>query len=308
MRFLIFLAGAVAFGEATAPPSAYVLGPGDQVVIRVLDLEEIGENPFRIDMRGNINVPLAGRIHAGGLSVDQLEEAVAAPLKEYLRDPVVTVSISEFSSQPVSVIGAVNNPGVHQIRGSKTLFEIISEAGGLKNEAGNSIKITRRREYGDIPLAGAAAGASGEFSVAEVSVKSVMEARNPRENIRIQPNDVISVPRAELVYVIGAVKRAGGFALGEREQISVLQALAMAEGLDRVASPSTAKILRESDGGASRKEIPVDVRKMLAGKTGDVPMLTNDILFIPNSASKNAAVRGLEVAIQVGTGLAIYRR
>jgi polysaccharide biosynthesis/export protein len=307
MRFLIFFAGALAFGESVAQLPAYVLGPGDQVVIRVLDLEEIGENPFRVDMRGNINLPLAGRIHAGGLSVEELEAAVATSLKKYLQDPVVTVSIFEFSSQPVSVIGAVNNPGVHQIRGSKTLFEIISEAGGLKNEAGNSIKITRRRENGDIPLPGAVADASGEFSVAEVSVKSVMEARNPRENIRIQPNDVISVPRGELVYVIGAVKRAGGFVLGEREHISVLQALAMAEGLDHEASPSTARILRESE-GASRSEIPVDVRKMLAGKTGDVPMLTNDILFIPNSTPKSAAVRGLEVAIQVGTGIAIYRR
>jgi polysaccharide biosynthesis/export protein len=307
MRFLIFFAGVLAFGESVAQLPAYVLGPGDQVVIRVLDLEEIGENPFRVDMRGNINLPLAGRIHAGGLSVEELEAAVATSLRKYLQDPVVTVSIFEFSSQPVSVIGAVNNPGVHQIRGSKTLFEIISEAGGLKNEAGNSIKITRRRENGDIPLPGAVADASGEFSVAEVSVKSVMEARNPRENIRIQPNDVISVPRGELVYVIGAVKRAGGFVLGEREHISVLQALAMAEGLDHEASPSTARILRESE-GASRSEIPVDVRKMLAGKTGDVPMLTNDILFIPNSTPKSAAVRGLEVAIQVGTGIAIYRR
>jgi polysaccharide biosynthesis/export protein len=307
MRFLIFFAGTLAFGESAAQLPAYVLGPGDQVVIRVLDLEEIGENPFRIDMRGNINLPLAGRIHAGGLSVEELEAAVAVSLKKYLQDPVVTVSIFEFSSQPVSVIGAVNNPGVHQIRGTKTLFEIISEAGGLANEAGNSIKITRRRENGDIPLPGAVADASGEFSVAEVSVKSVMEARNPRENIRIQPNDVISVPRGELVYVIGAVKRAGGFVLGEREHISVLQALAMAEGLDPVASPSSARILRESDGG-SRSEIPVDVRKILAGKTGDVPMLTNDILFIPNSTPKNAAVRGLEAAIQVGTGIAIYRR
>jgi polysaccharide biosynthesis/export protein len=308
MRVLIFLAGALAFAETQAQPPSYTLGPGDQVTIRVLDLEEIGDSPFRIDMRGNISVPLAGRLHAAGLTVEQLEAAVAAGLREYLQDPVVTVSIFEFSSQPVSVIGEVNNPGVRQIRGRKTLFEIVSEAGGLKNEAGNSIKITRRREFGDIPLAGARADTSGEFSVAEISVKSVMEARNPRENIEIRPNDVISVPRAELVYVIGAVKRAGGFVLEEREHISVLQALAMAEGLDPLASPSTAKILRESDGGANRVEIPVDVHKILTGKISDVQMRANDILFIPNSASKSAAMRGLETAIQLGTGVAIYRR
>ena len=102
--------------------------------------------------------------------------------------------------------------------------------------------------------------------MAEVSVKSVMEARNPQENIQVQPNDVISVPRAELVYVIGAVKRAGGFILSEREQISVLQALSMAEGLDRVAAASNARILRAA-GGVNRTEIPVDVNQILTGKT-----------------------------------------
>jgi polysaccharide export outer membrane protein len=300
------LIGAQASAQEPAQSPTYTLGPDDQVAIHVLDAEEISENPFRIDMRGNINVPLAGRVHASGLSVEQLEATLTARLKDYLQEPVVTVSVSEFRSHPVSVLGAVNNPGVHQIRGRKTLFEVISEAGGLKNEAGNAIKITRRKEYGPIPLAGATPDPSGEFSVAEISVKSVMEARNPKENIQVEPNDVISVPRAELVYVIGAVKRAGGFVLSEREQISVLQALSMAEGLDRVAAASNARILRAA-GGVNRTEIPVDVRQILTGKTRDVPMQANDILFIPTSAAKSAGLRGLEAIIQLGTGVAIYR-
>jgi polysaccharide export outer membrane protein len=305
---LLLLFGAMAFGQVPTQFPSYVLGPDDQIVIHVLDSDEIGVSPFRIDMRGSINVPLAGRLQAAGLTVEQLEVALTARLTEYFKTPVVTVSVFEFRSQPVSVLGAVNTPGVHQIRGRKTLFEVISEAGGLKNEAGNGIKITRRKEFGPIPLPGATTDASGEFSVAEVSVKSVMEARNPQENIQIQPNDVISVPKAELVYVIGAVKRAGGFVLSEREHISVLQALSMAEGLDRVASPANAKILRASNDAATRAEIPVDVNRILAGKISDVQMLANDILFIPNSAAKSAAMRGLEAAIQLGTGVAIYRR
>ena len=308
MKTLLFLLGAVAFPQTPALPPSYVLGPDDQVVIHVLDSDEIGASPFRIDMRGYINVPLAGRLQAAGLTVDQLEAALAARLKQYLQTPTVTVSVSEFRSQPVSVLGAVNTPGVHQIRGRKTLFEVISEAGGLKTEAGNSIKITRRKEFGNIPLAGTADDSSGKFTVADVSVKSIMEARNPQENILVQPNDVISVPRAELVYVIGAVKRPGGFVLSEREHISVLQALSMAEGLDRVASPGNARILRASGGATSRAEIPVDVNKILTGKIGDVQLLANDILFVPNSAAKSAAMRGLEAAIQLGTGVAIYRR
>jgi polysaccharide export outer membrane protein len=299
--------GAIALGQTPAQPPSYILGPDDQIIIHVLDLDEIGASPFRIDMRGSINVPLAGRLQAAGLTVDQLEAALATRLKQYLQAPVVTISLSEFHSQPVSILGAVSTPGVHQLRGRKTLFEVISEAGGLKNEAGNSIKITRRKEFGAIPLPGAAMDTSGEFNVAEVSVKSVMEARNPQENIQIEPNDVISVPRADLIYVIGAVKRAGGFVLSEREHISVLQALSMAEGLERVAAAGNAKILRASD-GVNRVEIPVDVNKILTGKASDVPMLANDILFIPNSTAKSAGMRGLEAIIQLGTGVAIYRR
>ncbi len=255
MRILLFLFASITFSQTPAQAPSYVLGPGDQVTIHVLDLVEIGDSPFRIDMRGNIYVPLAGRLQAAGLTVDQLEAALAERLKQYLHNPVVTASVFEFRSQPVSVLGAVNTPGVHQIRGGTSLFEVLSEAGGLKTDAGNSIKITRRREFGPIPLPGAAMDGSGQFCVAQISVKSVMEARNPQENIQIRPNDVISVPKAELVYVVGAVKRAGGFTLSEREQISVLQALSLAEGLEGVASPANAKILRPSDGEKTRTEI-----------------------------------------------------
>lgn len=286
---------------AATPGSGYVLGPDDQILIRALDAEEISEKPVLIGTDGYIRLPMVGRLHAAGLTVEQLETEIAAGLKPFFQEPQVSVMVVEFRSQPVSVLGAVANSGVVQLRGQKTLFEVISAAGGLKNEAGNSIKITRRKEFGPIPLPTATADPSGQFSVAEVSVKSVMEARNPQENIEVKPYDVISIPRAELIYVIGSVKRAGGFVLSEREHLSVLQALSMAEGLDRVASGKNAKILRSSDGASTRTEIPVDVNKILAGKTSDVPMVANDILFIPNSAAKSAGSRAVEAALQLGT-------
>src|SRR5208337_3140684 len=118
--------------------------------------------------------------------------------------------------QPISVLGQVATPGIHQMRGRKTLFEVISEAGGLKPDAGSTIKITRRKENGPIPLPTAASDSSGEFNVAEVSIRDVMEARNPQENIAGKAYDVITVPKAKLVYVIGSVKHSGGFVLSER--------------------------------------------------------------------------------------------
>ena len=310
---MMALAVVCAAAQQTADPgnlsqAGYILGPDDQILIRALYAEEISEKPVMIGTNGYISLPMVGRLRASGLTVEQLETEIVSRLKPYMQDPQISVSVVEFRSQPVSVLGAVANSGVVQLRGHKTLFEVISEAGGLKNEAGNTIKITRRKEFGPIPLASAVADRSGQFSVAEVSVKSVMEARNPQENIEVKPKDVVSIPRAELIYVIGSVKRAGGFVLNEREHISVLQALSMAEGLDRVASGGNARILRSPDGASTRTEIPVDVNKILAGKTSDVSMLANDILFIPNSAAKSATLRGVEAAIQVATGVVIWRR
>jgi len=294
--------------EQRRTPSSYVLGPGDQVGVQVLDLEELEDRKVRVDLRGEINLPLAGRLHVAGMTIDQVESLVATRLQAYLRQPTVTVSIDEYRSQPVSVLGAVGTPGVVQLQGRKSLFEVLSMAGGLKQEAGNLVVITRQREWGVIPLTNAKQDPSGKFTTAELSVRSIMAGKNPEENILIQPNDVISVPRAELVYVIGAVKRPGGYVLNERETISVLQALSLAEGLDRAASPKTAKVLRSVDGSAQRSETAVDVRKILSGQSKDMPLSPNDILFIPTSAVRNAALRGAEAALQIGTGIAIYRR
>jgi len=140
-------------------------------------------------------------------------------------------------------------------------------------------------------------------------VKAIMEGRNPQLNITIKPQDVISVPKGEMVYVIGSVKKSGGFVLGEKENVSVLQALSMAEGLDRLAAPRNAKILRAEKGvDSARKEIPIDLRNILEGKAGDIALQSDDILFVPNSVTKSATIRGLEAALQIGTGFALYRR
>jgi polysaccharide export outer membrane protein len=314
--FLLLLAALCAAQPAPAPDtpaservlSHYVLGPGDQITIRALEIDEISDKPVRIETSGLINLPMAGRLKAGGLTVEQLETELVKRLKTFVQDPQVSVAISEFRSQPVSLLGSVSSPGVHQLQGRKTLFEVLSLAGGLKPDAGHSIKITRAKEYGRIPLPDARDDSTGRYSVASVSVKSVIEARNPRENIPIMPNDVISVPRAEMVYVVGAVKKSGGFVLNERENITVLQALSLAEGADKTASTKQAKILRIAAGQTSRLEIPVNVKEILAGKAADVSMGADDILFVPSSAARSAGVRAAEAAIQITTGLVIWRR
>jgi polysaccharide export outer membrane protein len=287
--------------------STYLLGPDDHLEISGPELTELANKPVRVDGDGDIEVPLGGRIHVSGLTAQQTEQELNKVLSTYIRHPQVVVSVAEVRSQPVSILGAVNTPGVHQVQGHKTLLEMLSLAGGIRPDAGYSVRITRQLEWGCIPLPKAEVDASGRFSVAELNLKKIMEAKDPGENIQIFPHDVISVPKAEMVYVIGEVRRSGGFVLGEHQSLSVLQALSLAEGLNSTADTRHAKILRLKRDADQREEMAVDVKDVLNGKKPDVPLRGDDILFIPGSTGKKAALRTLEAAIQTGTGLAIWR-
>jgi polysaccharide export outer membrane protein len=290
----------------TPSPDTYTLGSGDQIIVRVLNLEEIDTKPVPIDLKGSINLPVAGRIQASGLTTEQLEAAIAERLKKVLVKPDVSVYLAEMRSQPVSLLGQVQTPGVHQLQGQKNLFEVLSLAGGLRQEAGPVINITRRLEWGPIPLPSASNDSTGRYSVASVDVKSVMNATNPAENILVMPNDVISVPKAETIYVIGAVKKPGAYVLGEHHTLSALQVLALAEGTDKTAATQDAKIMRVLPDSNDRAEIPVDLRNILSGKTPDVPLTADDILFVPVSKAKAVGYRALEALVQAGT-FAVYR-
>jgi polysaccharide export outer membrane protein len=294
--------------ETDAFRSGYVLGPDDEIAIWALGAEEISQKPVRIDPGGYIDLPLLGRMRASGFTTEQLKSELVARLRSYINEPQVSVNIMEFRSQPVSVIGAVKNPGVHQLQGRKTLVEILSLAGGLAPDAGSSVKITRRLERGPVPLPAASQDASGNFSVAEVSLKQLMAAKNPESNIIIRPDDVISVPRAEMVYVMGEVAKPGGYVLNERETMSALQALSLAGGVTRVSGLQRAKILRVVPGTNNREELSVDLKRMLAGKSPDAQLQPEDILLVPNNLAKGATLRAIESAIQIGTGLVIWRR
>lgn len=287
--------------------STYVLGPDDQITIRALHCEEISDKPFRIQPDGYLNLPLVGSVKVAGLEIPALEAKLQQLLKTYYVDPEVTVTVTEFRSQPVSVVGAVTNPGVQQLQGRKTLLEIISAAGGTKPDAGPVVTITRRAEWGRIPLASAHDDAEGKYSVADVPLKDLIEGRNPAENILIRPDDVISIPPADLVYVLGEVKKAGGFVLGTRRSMSVLEALSMAEGLQPRAAPGKARILRAAEASEDRQPELINVSRIMAGKAPDVTLRPSDILLIPNSSAKSITARSMEAAIQIGTGLLIWR-
>jgi polysaccharide export outer membrane protein len=288
-------------------PSSYALGPGDQLMFSGVAVDEIANKPFRVDADGEVNLPMVGRLAAAGLTLRQFEEVLNKRLSIYIREPQVVVTIAEFRSQPVSVVGAVKAPGTHQLEGKKNLMEIIALAGGFREDAGNVIEITRESEWGAIPLPGATTDPSKEFSLAEVNIRQILAGKNPAANISIMPHDVISVPKGELVYVIGGVNKAGGFILSEKENMSVLQALSLAEGLERTADSRHAKVLRLQSSQDQRMEIAVDVKKILEGTSNDVPLQGGDILFIPDSTAKRVGTRTMEAILQAAIGAAIFR-
>ena len=286
----------------------YLLGPADQIKVWALGIEEITDKPIRVGPSGDIELPLIGKVHAGGLTVSELNTELVRRFSKEVIKPQVSVEIVEFGSQPVSIVGAVNRPGVHQLSGRKTLVEVVSMAEGLRQDAGPRINISRQVRYGAIPLPTAKIDPTGQFSVAEVAVKDLMIGTSPAENILICPHDVVTVPAAEFVYVMGEVHRPGQVVLRDDVRISVLQALANAEGFGPTPAPQNARIIRFVPGMPERKEIPVDLSKIQAGKAEDIAMQPNDILVVPPSGPKRAAARAVEAAIQTATGVVIWRR
>ena len=314
---LLLAAGmSAALANADEPPADpcaispdYVLGGGDQLTILVVHLEsDFTDRTFAITGTGDLTVPHVGAIRAAGLTVSGLEAALRSRLSPILKDPQVAVGISGYRSQPISVLGALNNPGMRQIDAGRSLFDALSLAGGLRSDAGFLIHITRSAKCGPIPLPAARTDASGKSSSAAVRVKDILSGEHPELNIPIYPGDQISVPKAEVVYAVGSVHKPGGFLLNEHESLSALQVLSLSEGPQRTADLRRAKILRPVSGSTARTEITVDLKDLMSGKGNDIPLAAGDILFIPNSGKKSAGYRTLDAATGLAGAALIYAR
>lgn len=263
----------------------YVLRAGDQILIRAFEMEEISERPFRVDGDGFVNLPVLGKVQAGSLTVEKFEATLIEALRRYVRVPQVTVTVVQFTSEPVFFVGAFKAPGIYPLEGKRTLVEMMSAIGGLQPNASRRIKITRRKESGELPLTNAITSTDGSVSSVEINMASLRENVNPAEDIVLSAFDVISVERAEMVYVNGEVARVGAFELEERDSISVVQALTLAGGMTPLARPKDARILRPISNSSRRAEIPLDLTRILAGKDTDRPLLPNDVLFVPKGSS-----------------------
>lgn len=293
--------------EPSKEGTSYVLGPNDRITVRCLNAEEFPPAPIRVDSDGQITLPFVGRVRVAGLTVSEAEKQLTNQLSSFILHPQVALNVVESHSQPVSVFGAVNNPGAYQLEGRKTLTEILSMAGGLRKDAGRTLKVTRRTEWGPIPLSSAARDATGDFTVAEVDIEELVRGNTPSANVEVRPYDVVSIPPADLVYVVGQVRKPGGFTMTGRGDFTVMQAVSMAEGLDKTAAPKKAHILRRS-GNSSRVEIPVNLETVMSGKAPDMALKADDVLFVPNNTAKSAGMKTLDTVIQLTTGIVVYGR
>lgn len=289
--------------------SDYVIGPEDVLDIDVFNVPELTKT-VRVANDGTISLALLGHVQAAGCTTEQLRKELERRWgQSYLENPQVTVFVREFHAQPVSVIGAVERPSIYELRGPRTLIEILSMAGGLAKlgtAPGRTIVVTRRGGFGEELQLVAGMNLVGADKV-EINLQRLLYSREAGLNIDIKPFDTVSVSRADIVYVVGDVKRPGGFVLADRENLTVLQALALAEGLNGTASKRQARIIRRNADG-SRTEIPVDLTRVLNGKSQDLELAANDVLFVPVSAGKAAARRGAEAVLGTLSGILIYRR
>ncbi len=297
-----------AAAQEPASSSGYVLGPDDQIVVRALDGLDTSDKPVLIGLNGNITLPLIGRVKAAGLTVEQLENELTSRLKKYVQDPQISVTVVEFRSEPVSVFGAVTQPGVFQLRGRKTLYQVLSMAGGPRETAGSTVTITRLMEYGPIPLAAVVPDPTGRYSTAELDLQEIFSGKNAAANIEIKPYDVISVSQANasVIYVVGDVEHAGAFSLGPQNTLTVLDAISLAGGPGRTAKLEQGKVFRAANGEQKREVLEVNIKQIMAGKQQDVGLHANDVLVVPTSSRKVFTTLIVPGSISGAVSAAIY--
>ncbi len=269
-------------------PTVPVIGAGDLLKVSVLGAPD-SDQEVRVDAKGNIFLNLIGAVAVAGQTTEQAQSEIA---KKYVAggfytNPQVSVFAKEYVTQGVSVLGEVQRPGVYPVMGARSLFDVLSLAGGTTPKAGKLISITHR-ETPQSPTT---------VSLSNDSAESI------RSNVAIYPGDTIMVSKAGMVYVSGDVHRPSAVPM-DNTSMTVLQAIAVAEGANPTAALNNARLIRTTSKG--REEIPLRLKDMLSSKSPDVHLQAEDIIFVPSSAAKSATRRTLDAIIQTATGLAVY--
>jgi len=276
--------------HSTSSPPDLLIGAGDLLEVSLYGMPDF-KTDVRVNSGGEISLPMLGTVVVSGISVEQAETLIAHKLTEkgLFNDPHVTVFEKEYATQGISVLGEVQKPGIYPLLGSRKLFDAISVAGGTTPKAGRYALVTRRNDPQhpvQVPLLTGAADAM-------------------QNNVVVEPGDTILVSKAGVVYVVGDVHTPGGYIMENGNDITVMKAIALAQGTNPNAALNAARLIRKTPEGP--KDVPLDLKKIMAAKAPDPQLQPDDVVFVPNSAGKSAAKRGAEAVLQMATGVAIWR-
>jgi len=293
---------ATPLGDSNLP--AQKIGPNDLIAIAVYQSPELSVT-VRVSSDGVIRMPMVGKpIRAESLMPSELEASIAEALTVggILVSPIVTVTVVEYRSRPISVAGAVKEPVTFQASGEVTLLQAITRAGGLSQDAGREILVSRSQPGPD--------GAAKRL-VQRIPVKLLIDAADPSVNLKLTGGEEIRVPEVGRVFVVGNVKKPGRYPVDDGNETSVLKVLALAEGLSPYSS-SRAYIVRRDGSGTAKSEIPVELKAIMQRKSPDVALTADDILYIPDNSGRRATLMALEkitgFASATASGVLIWGR
>jgi len=322
--------------SARAVQHDYIIGNGDLLDLEVFDVKELSRE-VRVSQTGSIGIPLVPvRLHVAGLTEVQAEQKISEILEAngLVSHAEVSISVKERKSKPITVVGAIVHPMVYQADRAVTLLEVLAEAGGLANDAGDTVIVNRPAQEvpsdsseppaigPEDPAPAAPSAAAGSNPPANtpppvdpphlnntitINLNELMESGDATNNIVLQAADIVTVPHSGIVYVLGAVSKPGGFVLAnDRGQMTTLKVLALAGGLSSTAKRGHAVIVRK-DAQGQQHEVAVDLKKVMQRQAEDVQLQPSDILYVPDSAARKALLRTAELGIALGSGVALYR-
>jgi len=279
------------FSRKGDPYRDYKIGPDDLLEISVFDVEKLNKT-VRVSSQGNISLPLIGTLRVKGLTANELEKEIRQLLAEkYLQDPQVSVFVKEYRSQRISVIGAVEKPGVFEVSGQKTILDLLAMAGGLKEDAGQLLFLIRPSSNSSAPPLEEAAAQRGERAepglpipqTFVIDLGDLLVKGNLTLNVPLLHGDLLNIPMSGKIYVAGEVKAPGGFPI-KGKSITVGQSVAMAGGPTPKADGPETKIIRYA--GKEKEILSVNLDAIQKGEEEDLVLKENDIVMVPKSGRK----------------------
>lgn len=276
-------AGLQVTGNSSPKDDRYRIGPGDIIDVTVFGKPQFSRQGVKIDARGMMRMPLVKQeIMAACHTEDELASDITQLLKEYIREPEVIVQIKEYLAEPVAVIGSVHNPSRFQLQRRVRLLEILTLVNGPADSAGRTIQVVHQGS----PVNCSSATAATESMADQVDYYQLSETLRGDEkaNPYVRAGDVVSIAKADEVYVIGNVVKPASIALNE--PLTVTRAIAMAGGTLPDSKRSEIRIVRQAPGSTQKQEIVVNLDAINRRQSEDVVMMANDIIEVPTSAGK----------------------